>query len=74
MPANRSSRGRCVNCGAIDDPVIEVNRLHPHLAPIIVPRGIATGTGQVPVSLMLLEPNARRPPRAQALRRRLVLV
>ena len=64
---------RCVNCGAIDDPVIEVNRLRPHRARITVPRGIAAGMGHVPVSLMLTEPNAIRPPRAQAFRRRMSL-
>jgi hypothetical protein len=64
---------RCVNCGALDDPVIEVNRLRPHRARIIVPRGIAAGMGQVPVSLILLGPKAIRPRRAQAFRRRLSL-
>jgi hypothetical protein len=62
---------RCVNCGAIDDPLIVANRLRPHPARLIVPRGIAAGMGHVPVSLVLTEPNAIRPPRAQSFRIRM---
>ena len=64
---------RCVNCGAIDDPVIEVNRLRPHRARIIVPRGIAAGKGQVPVSVVLTNPNSIRTPRRKTFRGRLSL-
>ena len=55
---------KCVNCGAIDDPVIVANRLRPHPVRIIVPRGIV-GTGNMPVSLDPTWPNSIRTPRTQ---------
>jgi hypothetical protein len=64
---------RCVNCGAIDDPVIEMNRLRPHRARITVPRGIAAGMGHVPVSLVRTWPNSIRTPRMRSLKRRIPL-
>lgn len=38
---------RCVNCGAIDDPVILTNRLRPHRTRTIVPRGLISIGKQV---------------------------
>jgi hypothetical protein len=62
---------KCVNCGAIDDPVMVTNRLRSHPARIIVPRGIAAGMGHVPVSLVLTKSNSTRIRRMQSLKTRI---
>jgi hypothetical protein len=62
---------KCVNCGAIDDPVMVTNRLRSHPGRIIVPRGIAAGMGHVPVSLAFTKPNSMRTRRMQSLKTRI---
>jgi hypothetical protein len=61
---------KCVNCGAIDDPVIVANRLRPRPARAIISRGIAAGMGHVPVPLVATWPNSIRTPRMQSRRSR----